>query len=118
VVHQLGASSKRRAPLATRIEYHRSLYRFLDRHRGSGVATLARFVRGLRTAIGLIGISLLAIGSRRARLRWAERWGLLLWHLRGCPAEPGLAGALLASNSSRRRESSGEPSESEEGNRS
>lgn len=114
VVHQLGASSKRRAPLATRIEYHRSLYRFLERHRGPGVATLARFVRALRTAIGLIGRSLPATLSKRARARWTERWGLLLWHLRGCPAEPGLADALEVSMASRPSGSPERPEESSE----
>jgi GT2 family glycosyltransferase len=94
VVHQLGASSKRRAPLATRIEFHRSLYRFLDRRRGPRIAALSRVVRSARTAVGLVGRAAWALGSKRGRGRLAERWGLLLWHLRGCPNEPSLAQAL------------------------
>lgn len=92
--HQLGASSKRRAPLETRIEFHRSLYRFLDRRRGPRVAWIARQARVVRNVIGLLGWLPPAIVSARARRRLAERRGLLLWHLRGCGADPGLAHAL------------------------
>jgi len=96
--HQLGASSKRRAPLATRIEYHRSLYRYLGTHQGRTVLLFASSLRALRTALGLIGLSVLAPFSARARARWVERRGLLLWHLRGCPSEPGFADAIAASD--------------------
>lgn len=92
--HQLGASSKRRAPLATRIEYHRSLYRYLDKHQGRSFLLLARILRALRTALGLIGLSILTPFSARNRARWIERWGLLLWHLRGCPSEPRFVDAI------------------------
>ena len=95
-IHRLGASSKVRVPLATRVEYHRSLYRFLSRRRGQGVATLARWTRGARNVVVVIGLSIPGAVSRRVRARLSERWGLLLWHLRGCPATPGLAAALLA----------------------
>ena len=97
--HRLGASSKRRAALATRIEFHRSLYRFLDHRSGRTVSRIARYVRISRTAISLLGLAALAIGSSVARRRLAERWGLLLWHLRGRPHEGGLAEALLAEDS-------------------
>jgi len=92
--HRLGASSKHRAPLATRIEYHRSLYRYLGRHQGRSVLLLARVLRVLRTAVGLVGLMVLAPLSARARARWVERAGLLLWHLRGCPAEPRFVDAI------------------------
>lgn len=93
-LHRLGASSKQRVPLATRIEYHRALYRFLDRHRGRVVARAARILRMLRGALTVIGLTLASPFSPRIRARRSERWGLLLWHLRGCPEEPGLAHAL------------------------
>jgi len=93
-MHRLGSSSKRRAALATRIEFHRSLYRFLDRRRGSRVAVIAHTARLVRISITCIGSSLLAVGSNPARSRFAERWGLLLWHLRGRPLEPNLRRAL------------------------
>jgi len=91
--HRLGASSKSRAPLATRIEYHRSLYRYLEEHHGRAVAGLARGVRLLRNAIGCVA-SIPFFVTSRYRSRLAQRWGLVLWHLRGCPTEPGLATEL------------------------
>lgn len=92
--HWLGSSSKRHAALATRIEYHRSLYRFLEKRSGGLVATSARELRTVRTAVGLIGLAAVALGSPAARARLTERWGLLLWHLRGCPRQPDLAQTL------------------------
>jgi GT2 family glycosyltransferase len=93
-MHRLGASSKRRVPMATRIEFHRSLYRFLDRRRGSRVASIAYSARLVRNSITSIGLLLLSILSNAARSRLAERWGLLLWHLRGRPRQPDLGQAL------------------------
>lgn len=102
-VHLLGASSKRRAALATRIEFHRSLYHYLDRRWGRVVSGTVRFVRVSRTGISLIGLLILSIGSLSARRRLAERWGLLLWHLRGRPLAGGLGQALLADDVARSR---------------
>jgi GT2 family glycosyltransferase len=102
-VHRLGASSKRRAPLATRIEYHRALYRFLERRRGRGVAAISRATRALRSLASGLALLLPAIVSVRARSRFAERSGLLLWHLRGCPSRPEFAVALRAGADSARR---------------
>jgi hypothetical protein len=93
-MHRLGASSKRRVPLATRIEFHRSLYRFLDQRRGRGVASIAYATRIVRNSITCLGLLLPAIGSGPARSRLTERWGLLLWHLRGRPLQPDLGRAL------------------------
>lgn len=93
-MHRLGASSKRRARLATRIEFHRALYRFLDHRRGRRVTAIVRRVRLIRNSLSLLGLLGLAVASRRARSRLAERWGLVLWHLRGRPVEPELARAL------------------------
>lgn len=95
-IHRLGASSKARAPLATRIEFERALDRFLARRRGPVVA---RVVRGLRILRGLGGLVLLGLAaplSGRLRGRLRERAGLLLWHLRGRPAEPVLADVLAS----------------------
>jgi len=92
--HVLGASSKHVAPAATRIEYHRSLYRFVRSWRGAASmrAVIAiRFGRALGT--GLL-LSALAPFSLRQRRRLAERVVLLKWHLTGCPEDAGLAGRL------------------------
>lgn len=90
--HQLGASSKRVEPMRTRIEFHRSLYRFVELRRGPFSAQairVIRFSKALGTAL-IAAPGALFYTSARRRLR--ERWGLLHWHLRGCPAEGGLWG--------------------------
>jgi hypothetical protein len=92
--HALGGSSKKRASLATRIEFHRSLYRFLARRRGVALARLAFVWRMLRSSVSAVGEMFAGIVVASARARSAERWGLVLWHLQGGPAEPGLAKAL------------------------
>jgi len=55
-----GASSARRSPALTRIEYHRSLVRFLLRHRGFGRATTVWMLRFTKS---LAGVGLAALGS-------------------------------------------------------
>lgn len=90
VVHLSGASSKRRDPIRTRIEFHRSLYRFLRVHRGERTARLVRWLRVFRNALSLAALSLLAPFSQRQRGRLGERWWLLVWHLRDCPDDWGL----------------------------
>lgn len=99
--HLLGASSKARAPGAVRIEYHRSLERFLRRHRAPGVAPAAMAWRALRQTLAL---PLLAIGRVPGWVsaeRFAERRALVLWHLRARPATPSLDAALRATGGSR-----------------
>jgi GT2 family glycosyltransferase len=89
-VHQGGASSKRQHPLETRIEFHRSLYRFVRTRRGR--ASLAGVVV-VRLGKGFGGLLLAALASpfsQRQRARVHERLGLLGWHLRGCPPDAGL----------------------------
>jgi N-acetylglucosaminyl-diphospho-decaprenol L-rhamnosyltransferase len=95
-VHRLGASSKKRAPLATRIEFHRSLYRYLEIEQGRWTARWARATRGVRGAALVFGLAVLAPISSRHRRQLSERWGLFLWHLRGCPPEPRLVDVLAA----------------------
>jgi len=90
-VHHLGASSKNRAPLTTRIEFHRSLYHFLAEYRGRAVAVVSRTLRTLRGGLLILAMTVVFPFSAKTRSRISERWGLLLWHLRGCPGEPGLA---------------------------
>ena len=90
VIHVHGAASKKKLPARTRIEYHRSLYRFFRRNRG---AVPAAAVRGLRVAKALfyaLALAPAALLSRSGRERWRSRSAVLLWHLRGCPASGGL----------------------------
>lgn len=89
--HQLGATSKARVPLATRIEYERALDRFLVIRRGVRTARRVRGLRAARWVVGLLSLALVAPFSARLRRRGRERAGLVLWHLRGRPSEPDFA---------------------------
>jgi GT2 family glycosyltransferase len=93
-IHRLGASSKARAPLATRIEYERSLDRFIGIRRGPGIARLVRMIRCTRWIAGILPSALATPFSMRSGQRLRERGALVLWHLRGRPAEPVLAAVL------------------------
>jgi hypothetical protein len=91
VVHVHGATSKKRLPAETRIEYHRSLYHFFEKNRGESVA---RTVCALRVAKGVLRAAAGALAapfSRRRRDRWVQDLRVLAWHLRGRPAAAGLA---------------------------
>lgn len=91
LVHVSGASSRRGSALRKRIEYHRSLYRFLAKRRGAAAARVVRAQRMVKAALGLLLLAPLACVSGRQQRRWKERAGLLSWHLRGCPDGEGLA---------------------------
>jgi hypothetical protein len=90
VIHVFGASTKKKIPAETRIEYHRSLYHFFRKNRGFApfAAVVAiRVAKGLfYTASGWIP----AIFSERARDRWRQNRRVFAWHLRGCPEGWGL----------------------------
>lgn len=90
-VHLSGASSARRSPSLTRIEYHRSLYRFLLRHRGAGRATAVWMLRFAKSLARVVLGAPLALASRARRARWSVHRDVLAWHLRGCPRAVGLA---------------------------
>lgn len=93
-VHQLGASSKARVPWATRIEYERSLDRFLSIRRGRRTARGVRILRCGRWIAALLPLALAAALGPHGRRRLRERGRMILWHLRGRPSEPILAVAL------------------------
>jgi GT2 family glycosyltransferase len=93
VVHVHGATTKKRIPAETRIEYHRSLYRFFRNHRGEAAF---RAVLALRVAKGFLYAAtgwLPGLVSGRARDRWLQNLRVLAWHLRGMPADAGLVAA-------------------------
>jgi GT2 family glycosyltransferase len=90
--HLSGASSKRVASTRTRIEYHRSLYRFVRRHRGRAALAALVAVRVLENALPL---AVPPFGPR-GRERWRDRVAVLAWHVRGCPAGAGLEGLARA----------------------
>jgi GT2 family glycosyltransferase len=92
LVHIHGATTKKRVPLATRIEYHRSLYHFFRKRRGAGRAAAVVAVRIAKLVLALLALAPLALVLRGQRERWRERAAILAWHLRGCPRSWGLAG--------------------------
>lgn len=84
VVHHSGQSAKK-YPLASRIEYHKSLYLFL-RRRGFKAGTL-RFIKQwlfFRYAVNAVFHGVVSSKSQ-------TYWRLIYWHLRGCPLHEGLS---------------------------
>jgi hypothetical protein len=90
VVHVSGASSKRKHPASTRIEYHRSLYRFLLKYRGLTPTAAVFALRVAKLLLYTAAVAPLAALSRRYRQRLSEHLQVLAWHLRGCPEAVGL----------------------------
>jgi GT2 family glycosyltransferase len=90
VEHLSGGSSKRRSPALTRIEYHRSLYRFFRKYRGPREAALVLGLRFLKALFYVVTQAPLAVAGARHRARWSIHRDVLLWHLRGCPGSVGL----------------------------
>jgi GT2 family glycosyltransferase len=91
-IHIAGASSKRRDPALTRIEYHRSLYHFFRVNRGSGWMAMVFCVRFLKSLFYVVTKAPLALFGGRGLARWRVHRDVLAWHLRGCPEAVGFAG--------------------------
>ncbi len=85
VTHVHGATSKKRDPASTRIEYHRSLYRFFGKHRGPLVLAAVVGIRVLKSLLHTVVAAPAALVSAKGRSRWRARSRVLGWHLRGCP---------------------------------
>jgi len=94
LVHMHGATTKKRAPVATRIEYYRSLYHFFRKRRGRRQAAAVIGVRVLKLLFALTVLAPLAIVLPAERRRWWERARILVWHLRGRPRSGGLAAVV------------------------
>jgi len=91
VIHIFGASTKKKVPAETRIEYHRSLYHFFRKNRGPLPALLIVILRVLKAILYVVWGIPGALVYRRSRDRWRQDWRVLRWHLRGCPEDEGLA---------------------------
>jgi GT2 family glycosyltransferase len=90
VVHVLGAATKKRVPARTRIEYHRSLYHFFRKNRGTAQAACVVALRALKAVYYTIALAPYALVSGKGRDLWRTRSAVLWWHVRGCPADGGL----------------------------
>ena len=91
VIHLFGASTKKKVPAETRIEYHRSLYHFFRKNRGAFPALLVVILRVLKAILYVVWRIPGALVYGRSRDRWLQDWKVLRWHLRGCPEGEGLA---------------------------
>ncbi len=91
VVHASGASSKKKDPSATRIEYSRSLDLFLRTHRGAFAAHGVRIVRAVKHLLALLPLTVVALFSSRHRDRLSSVVRLLRWYAAGRPPEWGLS---------------------------
>lgn len=91
VTHVHGATSKKRDPARTRIEYHRSLYRFFRKNRGTPALVALVAVRVAKSVLHVVVGAPAALFSRKGRTRWQARWRVLAWHLAGCPEGWGMA---------------------------
>ncbi len=83
VVHLYGESTKKKVPLRTRIEYHRSRYTFFRKNHGLAAYLVIRALVMLKILVGSV------LGGRRA----SEYRKILGWHLAGRPATGGLGSA-------------------------
>jgi GT2 family glycosyltransferase len=96
VIHIFGASTKKKLPLPTRIEYHRSLYHFFRKNRGTAHWIAVQGVRIAKQALYVVARAPAALLSARARERWRGDLRLLAWHFAGQPAAWGLSGQRAA----------------------
>ncbi len=92
VIHIFGASTKKKIPTPTRIEYHRSLYHFFRKNRGSGRALLLQGFRALKLLLYMLVRIPLAPFDENARGRLRGDARIFAWHLLGQPAAWGLSG--------------------------
>ncbi len=103
LVHASGASSKKKVPGRTRIEYHRSLYRYFRRHHGISALVVVIAIRLVKGMIALLARVPAALVSSRGRADFRDRASVLAWHLRGCPAEEGLVTPAYLAHRARSR---------------
>jgi GT2 family glycosyltransferase len=96
VVHVHGATTKKRVPAETRIEYHRSLYRFFRKYRGEQALRTLLALRIAKSFLYAATGWLPGLVSSRSRDRWLQNLQVLAWHLRGRPEAAGLAVAVGA----------------------
>ncbi len=103
VIHLSGGSSKRRSPALTRIEYHRSLYRFFRKFHGPVPTALVLALRVIKACFYVSTQAPLVFAGERHRERWGIHRDVLLWHLRGCPSTVGLGRVTALESAANRR---------------
>jgi hypothetical protein len=105
VWHEQGQSAGQ-VRVAARIEYWRSRYEYFRKNTGLLTRAFLRMGLALRLAVDWLASGLmqaLTLGqSRRWRNQWQVNYALVMWHLKGCSAEMGLApDSMIASRQGR-----------------
>jgi len=94
IVHLHGASTKKKVPVATWIEYYRSNYRFFRKNIGFLPLVLVTIIKFLKLNLNVILMFLLCIvtlfSSKKFKQKLVTYGTLLLWHIRFCPKDMGL----------------------------
>jgi len=90
VWHDQGQTAKK-VHIPARIEYWRSRYLYFELHHGPCNRWLLACGLLLRLGVGFAGNLILAIFKDKYREKCALQIELILWHLRGCPANGGLS---------------------------
>ena len=95
VYHMQGASSRKRTPGPSRVEYYRSLYRFYGKRYGPTTCRLILALKWFKLTGTLISLSLLCavtgLRKERPKTRLKGYAYLFKWHLKGRPAHMGLS---------------------------
>ena len=93
-VYHLQGSSAGKVNVQARIEYWRSRYTFFRKHHGRLVRVVLRSGLLLRVTVNLLAMTLGNILTCFSRPRLCNKLEVclrvLIWHLRGCPADGGL----------------------------
>jgi GT2 family glycosyltransferase len=95
IYHLQGASSKKRMPGPSRVEYYRSLYRFYGKQYGTTICRLILVLKWFKLISTLVSLSLLCAATflrkERPKNRLKSYVYLFRWHLKGRPPEMGLS---------------------------
>jgi len=95
IYHMQGASSKKRMPGPSRVEYYRSLYRFYGKQYGTAICRMILVMKWFRMIGTLISLSLLCavtcLRKEKPKNRLKSYFYLFVWHLKGRPAHMGLS---------------------------
>jgi len=96
IYHMQGASSKKRMPGPSRVEYYRSLYRFYEKRYGATICRMIVFLKSIKLILTLMSLCLQCAGTllrkERPKNRLKSYAYLFTWHLKGRPPKMGLSG--------------------------
>ena len=91
--HGQGQTAKQ-VSTGTRIEYWRSRYAYFAKNHGRSIRVILAASLLSRLLVNWLAAGLCTLFALGRSTRWNNRWQICCilagWHLRGCPAEPGL----------------------------